>query len=80
MGQADEIAKQSGATIVTPAELGTYFQLAGVPAPRSSVARRAARAPSRGSSTRSCTHTMARGTPCPTSSCGSTGASTPGTS
>jgi len=34
MGQADEIAKQSGATIVTPAELGTYFQLAGVPAPQ----------------------------------------------
>lgn len=32
MGQADEIAKQSGATIITPAELGTYFQLAGVPA------------------------------------------------
>jgi L-ascorbate metabolism protein UlaG (beta-lactamase superfamily) len=31
MGNADEIAKQSGATIVTPAELGTYFQLAGVP-------------------------------------------------
>jgi L-ascorbate metabolism protein UlaG (beta-lactamase superfamily) len=31
MGNADEIAKQSKATIVTPAELGTYFQLAGVP-------------------------------------------------
>jgi hypothetical protein len=31
MGNADEIAEQSGATIVTPAELGTYFQLAGVP-------------------------------------------------
>jgi L-ascorbate metabolism protein UlaG (beta-lactamase superfamily) len=31
MGNADEIAKQSGATIVTPAELGRYFQLAGVP-------------------------------------------------
>jgi len=31
MGNADEIAKQSGATIVTPAELGTYFQLSGVP-------------------------------------------------
>jgi L-ascorbate metabolism protein UlaG (beta-lactamase superfamily) len=32
MGQADEIAKQSGATIVTPAELGGYFLQAGVPA------------------------------------------------
>lgn len=32
MGQADEIAKQSGATIITPAELGGYFQQAGVPA------------------------------------------------
>ena len=31
MGQADEIAKQSGATIVTPAELGGYFQQVGVP-------------------------------------------------
>jgi L-ascorbate metabolism protein UlaG (beta-lactamase superfamily) len=31
MGNADEIAKQSGATIITPAELGVYFQLAGVP-------------------------------------------------
>ena len=48
MGQADEIAKQSGATIVTPAELGTYFQLEGVRRlPRSSVARRVARAPLR---------------------------------
>jgi L-ascorbate metabolism protein UlaG (beta-lactamase superfamily) len=32
MGTADEIAKQSGATIVTPAELGGYFQQVGVPA------------------------------------------------
>ena len=32
MGNADEIAKQSGATIITPAELGGYFQQAGVPA------------------------------------------------
>lgn len=32
MGQADQIAKQSGATIVTPAELGGYFQQVGVPA------------------------------------------------
>jgi len=34
MGQADEIAKQSGATIITPAELGSYFQQAGVPGPQ----------------------------------------------
>ena len=32
MGNADEIAKQSGAIIITPAELGGYFQQAGVPA------------------------------------------------
>ncbi|MBI2469042.1 MAG: MBL fold metallo-hydrolase [Candidatus Rokubacteria bacterium] len=32
MGTADEIAKQSGATIVTPFELGGYFQQVGVPA------------------------------------------------
>jgi L-ascorbate metabolism protein UlaG (beta-lactamase superfamily) len=32
MGQADEIAKQTGATIITPAELGGYFQQVGVPA------------------------------------------------
>jgi len=32
MGTADEIAKQSGATIITPAELGGYFLQAGVPA------------------------------------------------
>ncbi len=32
MGTADEIAKQSGATIVTPAELGAYFEQVGVPA------------------------------------------------
>lgn len=31
MGNADEIARQSGAVIVTPAELGSYFQQAGVP-------------------------------------------------
>ncbi|MFQ5521368.1 MAG: MBL fold metallo-hydrolase, partial [Candidatus Methylomirabilia bacterium] len=31
MGQADEIAKQSGATIITPAELGSYFLAVGVP-------------------------------------------------
>lgn len=31
MGNADEIAQQSGAVIVTPAELGGYFQQAGVP-------------------------------------------------
>jgi len=34
MGQADEIAKQSGATIITPAELGGYFLQVGVPAPQ----------------------------------------------
>lgn len=34
MGNADEIAKQSGAVIVTPAELGGYFQQAGVPGPQ----------------------------------------------
>ena len=34
MGQADEIAKQSGATIITPPELGGYFQQVGVPGPQ----------------------------------------------
>lgn len=31
MGTADEIAKQTGATIITPGELGSYFQQVGVP-------------------------------------------------
>lgn len=34
MGNADEIAKQTGATIVTPPELGNYFQHVGVPGPQ----------------------------------------------
>jgi len=34
MGTADEIAKQSGATIITPFELGGYFQQVGVPGPQ----------------------------------------------